>query len=272
MTRASLLRHLALLSAAAVVLVPFLWIATAAIKTQIALLMGTLWFEPTLMNFEEVLFSKTSEYLHNFANSMIVATASTLIVLAVALPAAYSLAHLRWPSWMVHGLLGWSAFFHMIPPIMLAGPWYVMAQTVGMENTYSAIVLAHVTLNLPMGLWLMTIFVRDVPNELIEAARIDGAGTPAVLTRVVVPVVMPGIAATGILIFVFSWNEFPIALTLSRKDTATVPVAIAKYAQEYSIAYSDMAAAALLSTIPAVILLLIAQRFIVRGLTSGAIK
>lgn len=272
MRPAGLLRHLALLLAAAAVLVPFLWIATAAFKTQIALLMGEIGFQPTLMNFEEVLFSKTSEYLDNFANSMIVGVASTLLVLAVALPAAFSLARMRWPRWAVHGLLGWSAFFHMIPPIMLAGPWYVMAQSVDLENTYVAIVLAHVTLNLPMGLWLMTVFVRDVPVELVEAARIDGAKTPQIISRVILPVVSPGLAATGILVFVFSWNEFPIALVLSQKDTATVPVAIAKYAQDYEIAYTEMAAAALLSTIPAIILLLVAQRFIVRGLTSGAVK
>ncbi|GAB5377095.1 MAG: carbohydrate ABC transporter permease [Acuticoccus sp.] len=273
MTRlAGVLKHLALLAAAAVVLVPFLWIAAAAFKTQISLLMGHVRFSPTMMNFDEVLFSKTSEYLHNFANSMIVGIASTLLVLAVALPAAFSLARMRWPRWSVHALLGWSAFFHMIPPIMLAGPWYVMAQSVGLENTYAALILAHVTLNLPMGLWLMTIFVRDVPVELVEAARIDGAETPQILTKVILPLVSPGLAATGVLVFVFSWNEFPIALTLSQKDTATVPVAIAKYAQEYEIAYTQMAAAALLSTIPAVILLVLAQRFIVRGLTSGAVK
>lgn len=272
MRGAGILRHLALGAASAIVLVPFVWIATAAFKTQIALLMGRVRFTPTFMNFDEVLFSKTSEYLHNFANSMIVGGASTLLVLAIALPAAFSLVRMRWPRYWVHGLLAWSAFFHMIPPIMLAGPWYVMAQTVGLENTYAALVLAHVTLNLPLGLWLMTIFVRDVPVEIVEAARMDGAETPQILRLIVLPLVSPGLAATGVLVFVFSWNEFPIALTLSQKDTATVPVAIAKYAQEYEIAYTEMAAAALLSTIPAVILLLVAQRFIVRGLTSGAVK
>ena len=234
--------------------------------------MGRTWFAPTLANFREVLFSRSSDYLVNFLNSLIVGVASTALVLVVSVTAAYSLTRLRWPGWAVNGLLGWAAFFHMIPPIMLAGPWYVLFQSVGLQNSHLGLVFAHTTLNLPMGLWLMTSFMRDMPGELLDAARIDGAKTPQTLLYVVMPIVMPGIVATAVLAFVFSWNEFPIALTLSQKDTATVPVAIAKYAQEYEIAYTQMAAAALLSTIPAVILLLVAQRFIVRGLTAGAVK
>jgi multiple sugar transport system permease protein len=264
--------HAALLAMAAVVLFPFLWIAAAAFKTQISLLMGHVAFTPVLLNFHEVLFSRTSEYLHNFKNSLIVGAASTALVLAVATPAAYSLYRMRWPGWVVHSLLGWSVIFHMLPPITLAGAWYVMFRTVGLDNTYLGLVLAHTTLNLPMALWLMAVFVREVPVALIEAAQIDGATTPTILGHVVVPLVMPGLMATAILVFIFSWNEFAVALTLTQKDTATVPVAIAKYAQEYEIKYTEMAASALLSTIPAVLLMLVGQRFIVRGLLAGAVK
>jgi multiple sugar transport system permease protein len=123
-----------------------------------------------------------------------------------------------------------------------------------------------------MALWLMGVFMREVPVELEEAARIDGATTPELLLKVIVPLVMPGLMATAVLAFVFSWNEFPVALSLSMKQTATVPVAIAKYAQEYEIKYSEMAASAALSVIPALILLLLGQRFIVKGLTAGAVK
>ena len=251
---------------------PFVWIAAAAFKTQIALLMGRIGFEPVLSNFHEVLFTSTSEYLQNFKNSLIVGGASTILVLIVATLAAYSINRMRWPSWAVHTLLGWSVVFHMVPPITLAGAWYAMFRGIGLDNTYLGLTLAHTTLNLPMGLWLMAVFVREVPLELIEAARIDGCETPGILRHVIVPLVAPGLVATAILVFVFSWNEFAVALTLTNKATATVPVAIAKYAQEYEIKYTEMAAAALLSTIPAVILLLIGQRYIVRGLTAGAVK
>ena len=264
--------HLVLVVTAVVVLAPIVWIVGAGFRTQISLLLGEVWFTPVLSNFEEVLFSKTSEYLSNFANSLLIGTSSTVLCLAIATLGAYSMHRMRWPGWAVHAILAWALIFHMIPPIALAGAWFTMARTVGLDNTYAALILAHTTLNLPMALWLMGVFVREVPRELEEAARIDGATTPQILVRVIVPLVLPGLAATAILAFVFSWNEFPVALSLSMKQTATVPVAIAKYAQDYEIKYTEMAASAALSIVPALILLLIGQRAIVKGLTAGAVK
>jgi multiple sugar transport system permease protein len=160
----------------------------------------------------------------------------------------------------------------MIPPIALAGAWFTMARTVGLDNTFLGLVLAHTVLNLPMALWLMGVFVREVPRELEEAARMDGASTPVLLWRVVLPVIAPGLVATGVLTFVFSWNEFAVALNLTMKQTATVPVAIAKFAQDFEIQYTQMAASAALSILPALVLLLVGQRYIVKGLTQGAVK
>ena len=264
--------HAALAAMALVVLVPFVWVIAAGFRTQISLLTGEFLFTPTLAAFEDVLYSKGSDFILNFRNSMIVAVASTAICLAVATPAAWSLHRMRWPGWVVHVFLGWALIFHMIPPITMSGGWFAMFRAVGLDNSFAGLVLAHVTLNLPMAVWLMGVFVREVPDELVQAALIDGASTGTILARVVVPLVAPGLAATGVLAFVFSWNEFPVALNLSMKRTATVPVAIAKFAQEYDIQFTQMAASAALSIIPAVLLLLIGQRFIVKGLTAGAVK
>ncbi|MBI1777442.1 MAG: carbohydrate ABC transporter permease [Proteobacteria bacterium] len=264
--------HLALALAAAIVLVPFLWVVMAAFKTQIALLQGGVFFKPVLGNFAEVLLSKTSDYGHDFFNSLLVASTSTVIVLIVAMLAAYSISRLAWPGWVVHSLLGWAILFHMIPPITMVGTWYVMFRTIELDNTYLGLILAHVALNLPIALWLLTVFVREVPRELEEAAVIDGCSTPTIIFKIVLPLILPGLAATGILIFIFSWNEFAVALNLTAKQTATVPVAIAKYAQEFEIRYTEMAASAVLSIVPAVFLLLLGQRYIVRGLTAGALK
>jgi multiple sugar transport system permease protein len=264
--------HVLLIGAGLIVFAPVVWIVGAGFRTQISLLMGEFWFTPVLMNFEEVLFSKTSEYLLNFWNSCLIGGLSTILCLTVATLGAYSIHRMRWRPWVTHSVLGWALLFHMIPPIALAGAWFAMFRTVGLDNTYTALVLGHATLNLPMALWLMGVFMREVPIELEEAARIDGATTPELLWKVIVPLVMPGMMATAVLAFVFSWNEFPVALSLSMKQTATVPVAIAKYAQEYEIKYSEMAASAALSIIPALILLLLGQRFIVKGLTAGAVK
>ena len=264
--------HTGLAVAALIVLFPFAWIALAAFKTQISLLSGEVAFTPTAANFDELLFSSTSDYIANFANSFVIAGCSTLIVLATATLAAYSIERMAWPRMAVHAFLLGAAVFNAIPAITLVGAWYVMFRAIGLYNTYAAVILAHATLNLPIGIWLMATFVREVPPELEEAARIDGAGTLAMIWRVIVPVVMPGIAATAILVFIHSWNEFVVALNLTARQTATVPVAIAKYAQENETRYGEMAAGAVLSTLPALLLLFVAQRHIVRGLTAGAVK
>ena len=268
----SLLPHAPLVVAVLVVLFPFAWITLAAFKTQIALMMGSVTFSPTLANFNELLFSSTSDYAANFVNSAVIALVTTTLVLVISTLAAYSIVRLAWPTWVVHGVLVGAAVFNAVPAITLVGAWYVMFRALGLYNTYAAVILAHTTLNLPIGLWLMASFIREVPRELDEAARIDGCGTLKLIARVIVPVVMPGLAATAILVFIHSWNEFVVALNLTAKQTATVPVAIAKYAQEHETKYGEMAAGAVLSTVPALILLLIAQRQIVRGLTAGAVK
>jgi multiple sugar transport system permease protein len=270
--RLRLAMHAGLALGALVVAGPFLWTGVAAFRTQISLMTGGVFFTPVLVNFDDLLFSPTSNFLANYANSAFVAIATTVLSLVGATMAAYSLARLRWPRWTVHLILLWALIFQMLPPITLVGAWFFMLRAVGLDSTFTGLILAHTTLNLPLALWLMTIHVRDVPLELEEAARVDGASTPTVLMRIVVPLVRPGLAATAILVFISSWNEFAVALNLTSQRTATVPVAIASFAQEYVIQYSTMAAGATLSVLPALILLLVGQRYIVKGLTAGALK
>jgi multiple sugar transport system permease protein len=264
--------HIVLAGFAILVILPVVWIALAAFKTQIALLRGDVLFSPWLGNFSELLFSRSSHYLAHFANSLVVATASTVLVVSFATLAAYSMYRLRWPAWVPAAIAAGSLVFYMVPPITLVGPWFVMFRTIGWDNTNAALILTHLALHLPIGIAVMSVFVRDVPLELEEAARLDGCTTPQMLRRIVVPLVRPGLAATGILVFVFSWNEFAVALNLTDSRTATVPVAIARFAQEYEIKHGVMAAGVVLSVIPAVLLLLFAQRHIVKGLTAGVGK
>ncbi|MEO6269909.1 MAG: carbohydrate ABC transporter permease [Lautropia sp.] len=267
-----LLRHVVLAMSVTAVALPLVWIGLAAFKTQIALLMGSTLFTPYWGNFDELLFSRSSDYLHNFANSLLIASASTVIVLLLSTIAAFSMHRLHWPAWVAPSVLLGSLMFHMVPPITLVGSWYVMFRSVGWGGSHGSLILAHVALNLPIGLGVMSLFVRDVPVEILEAARIDGCTVPQLLAWIVLPLVAPGLAAVGVLVFVFSWNEFAVALTLSGTRSATVPVAIAKFAQEYEIKHGVMAAGALLSIVPAIALLLAAQRHIVKGLTAGSVK
>ncbi|WP_439622297.1 carbohydrate ABC transporter permease [Shinella sp.] len=271
-TRSSLPVHTTLALAAALVLAPIIWTVAAGFRTQISLLMGDVFFTPIWSNFAEVLWSKTSDFLLNYRNSIIIGAASTVLCVVVATLAAFSLNRMRWPGWVVHLFLAWTMIFHMIPPVALASAWFSMARAVGLENTFTGLILAHATLNLPMAIWLMAVFVRDVPKELEEAAIMDGADTPHILWHVILPLITPGLAATSILTFIFSWNEFAVALTLTMKQTATVPVAIAKFAQDFEIQYTQMAASAALAMVPAILVLLVAQRYIVKGLTQGAVK
>ncbi len=270
--RTLLCTHAVLLAISVFVLVPFIWIVAAGFKTQISLLQGEIFFTPTLASFREVLFSKTTEFLSNTANSLITATASTTVIVVAATLGAYAIERLSTPRWLVHTLLGWAIVFHMVPPITLVAAWFPIYREFGLDNTYLGLVLGHVAVNLPMALWLMSNFVRDVPIELEEAARIDGCSTPFLIWRIVVPLVAPGLAATAILMFIFSWNEFAVALNLTAKQTATVPVAIAKFAQGYEIKYGEMAATAAMALVPALAFLLFGQRYIVKGLTTGAVK
>jgi multiple sugar transport system permease protein len=264
--------HLGLLLVAALVLIPFVWIIAAAFKSQISLLLGEVFFTPTLASFREVLFSRSTEFMSNTFNSLVVAAGSTLVILVAATLGGYAIERLGTPRWAVHTMLGWAVLFHMVPPITLVAAWFPLYREIGLDNTYLGLVLAHVAVHLPMALWLMTNFVRDVPIELEEAARIDGCSTPFLIWRIVVPLVAPGLAATAILMFIFSWNEFAVALNLTAKQTATIPVAIAKFAQGYEIKYGEMAATAALSLVPALAFLLFGQRYIVKGLTAGAVK
>jgi multiple sugar transport system permease protein len=267
-----LLMHVLLIVAALVVLLPFAWIAAAAFKTQITLLMGNVLFEPVINNFREVLFGRTSTYARNFMNGAVVASTSTLLVMVVAFLAGYSLFRMRWPRWVVNVFLVWAIGFNLVPPVALAGAWYELFRSIGLANGAVALILAHTTLHLPMALWLLSSFFRDVPRELEEAATVDGAGFPALLWSIVVPVMLPGLVSTAILVFIFSWNEFPVALALTNNQSGTVPVAVAKFAQENEIKYTQMAAASVLSAIPALIALILGQRFIVKGITAGAVK
>lgn len=263
----------ALLALAVLIIVgPFLWIALQSFKRQIDILTGAWAFTPTIANYAEVLFGRRSDFAGNVINSAVVASASTALVLVIGTLAAYSLHRFRWARWISAGFLGWTLVFHMVPVLTLVGPWYVAFREIGLYDTLWALVVTHVTLNLPMTVWLMMAFFREIPPEIEEAALVDGCRPLQAFWRVALPLATPGLIAAGILAFIFSWNEFAIALTLTSRDTATVPVAVARFAQQYEVQHAQMAAASVISTLPALLLMALGQRFVVRGLTLGAVK
>ncbi|RVG25491.1 carbohydrate ABC transporter permease [Sinorhizobium meliloti] len=254
------------------ILAPFIWIVGVSLKFQIDILTGAFPFKPVAVNFDRVLFGKSSDFIVYAGNSLIVGLSSTALVLLIGAPAAYSLAWRRWSKLFSALFLGWTLVFHMIPPITLVGPWYLLFREIGLYNTLTGLVLTHVVINLPLTIWLMMSAFENIPRELEEAAVVDGCRRSTAFFVILLPLALPGLIAAGLLSFLFSWSEFSIALNLTTKETYTIPVAIASYAGENEILHGQMAAASVLSTIPALILMFFGQRFILGGLTAGAVK
>ena len=253
-------------------LAPFLYILATSFKTEIAIATGQIRFSPTLANYEQVLFGRRSNFTGNLWNIVVVASVSTLLVLTIGVLAAYALERLKYSRWIGRLFLGWTLVFHIMPSLALVGPWYLIFQGLGLYNTQTALVLTHLALNLPLTVWLLMGFVRDIPPQLEEAARVDGCTPAQVFFKIVLPLLRPGLIAAGVLAFTFSWNEFSTALTLTSRKAATVPVGIAQFAQQFEIQNGPMAAASMIAILPALLLMIFGQRFVVQGLTGGAVK
>jgi multiple sugar transport system permease protein len=264
--------HLVAWGYALIILGPMLWILSNSFKRQIDILMGAGLTEPVLTNYNTVLFSRQSDFLMNLWNSAVVSVTSTILVLAIATLAAFTILRLEPPKWAVLLLMGWALIFHMLPTLTFVGSWYVMFTNLNLHGTFIVLILTHSVNALPQTMFLMIGFLMNIPKELIHSARIDGCSYGQVFRRIVVPLSYGGLAAAGALAFIQSWSDFAIALNLSDKDTMTAPVAIATYAQEYQILYGEMAASSVISMIPALVLILFGQRLVVRGLMAGALK
>ena len=267
-----LINYIMLSFFAILVLAPFVWIATIAFKTQIDIMMMKIIFKPTLFNFDKLFFSKEATFFRDIFNSLFVGITSTLIILIVCSMASFTMIRTKISNWITAVLFLWVIVFHMLPPITFVGSWFQMANSVGLFNSRIALILAHVTVNLPLGLLIISSFMRDVPTEIQEAAYIDGCSNRQVYLRVMLPLLGPGLFATAVIVFLFSWNDFMVAMNLTAKATQTVPVSIATFSQQYEVRYGEMAAGSLVSLVPALILTFFAQKYIVKGLTAGAVK
>jgi multiple sugar transport system permease protein len=256
----------------AFITLPFAWIVITAFKRQIDVLMVKIVFEPTLGNFQRLLLAPGGTLLHNLFNSIFTAVFSTALVLCIGIISAFCLVHKRLPGWLPTMLLGLTMLFHIVPPITFISSWYVLFRQVGLFDTLPGLIFAHTAANLPIGLWLGVNYAREVPKELLEAAEIDCIGPWQQFREVFVPLMRNGLVAIGLLVFIFSWSDFLIALNLTASASQTLPVAITSFAQNEQIRYAEMAASSLLAMVPAMLMLLLGQRYIVQGLLSGSTK
>jgi multiple sugar transport system permease protein len=246
----------------------FYWMITLSLKPQVeatAFPPSFFRFPLTIRGYQEV-FTKYPFLLYTW-NSLMVALGSTALGLAVGLPAAYSIAR-----WRQQGLALAILAARIIPGISYLIPWYVFFRQLKMVDTYGALILTHLIVSLPIIIWVMIGFFEDVPAELEDASLIDGCSYYGSFWRVALPLVKPGVVATGILAFVFSWNNFLFSVILAGRQTRTLPIAVFNMISYEEINWGTLAAAATLITLPVLLLALVVQRHIVTGLTFGAVK
>lgn len=224
----------------------------------------------TLDYFKEVLFDPSTFLWKNMLNSFVVASLVTVIVLTCAIFAGYSFSRSNHVESKV--LFYFLLVIRMVPPILLIIPIFIMAVKFKLMDTYWGLVLAHIPLNVPLAIWLIKGFFDGIPVEMEEAAWIDGSSMPRTIFSVVLPMVMPGVAVTAVFVFLNSYIEYIFALTLSRSQIITLPIKIAGYMTAHEINYQGMSAAALISTIPMILIFAYIRKYIVAGLTLGAIK
>lgn len=204
-------------------------------------------------------------------DSIIIATTSTVVVIAISTPAAYALSrfHMR----RRHDLVFWILSTRMMPPIVAALPFFMMYRRLNLVDTYPGIILVHTVINLPLAILLLKSFFDDVPYELDEAAMVDGATRFQAFNKVIVHYILPGLSATAILSFIFSWNEFLLTLTLTRTAVRTMPVAASTFdTSTGGTEWGFLAALGTAAMVPVFVFVLFVQRHLVRGLTMGAIK
>jgi ABC-type glycerol-3-phosphate transport system permease component len=204
-------------------------------------------------------------------NSLVVAGATTVVAVLMGAPCAYALARLRFRGRTF--LLAFVLAVSMFPQISIVSPLYLLLREAGLINTYPGLVLPYLTFAMPLAIWLLVGFFRQLPRELEEAGLMDGAGRLRILREIVLPLSWPGLATTAILTFLYSWNEFLFALSFTLgPERHTVPVAITLFRGQYQVPWGQVLAAAVVATAPVAAIVFVAQRRIVSGLTSGAVK
>ncbi|HEV3405547.1 MAG TPA: carbohydrate ABC transporter permease [Candidatus Dormibacteraeota bacterium] len=248
---------------------PVLWMWMEGLKTepQAASSPPTLFFLPTLSSFQDVLSGDFPPY---FINSAFASIGSTFLVLVLGLPAAYALA-IR-PIKRTQDALFFFISTRFLPFAASLVPLYLLARDLKLLDNIFALTLIYTTINLPLGVWLLRSFLLEIPIDLFEAARVDGAAFRHEILRIVVPLIAPGIAATSLICLIFSWNEFFYAVNFTSSVAATTPIFLVGFISGRGLFYAKLAAAATVSSLPVLLAGWIAQKQLIRGLTMGAVK
>jgi multiple sugar transport system permease protein len=250
---------------------PFLWQLLTSLKPEAELLRLPPLL-PTFLTTEHYrVVLQQSPLPRALVNSAGIAALTTALALLLGLPAAYALARLpvRGRRALLLGIVAGTA----LPQIATVSPLYLLIRGLGLRDTWTALVLAHTSFALPLTIWLLVGFIREIPRALEEAAAIDGADTREAFRWVIAPLIAPGMASAGLLAFLFSWNEFLFAYTFTATEASrTAPVALALFPGVFEVPWADIAAASMLASLPMVLLALALQRYLVQGVIAGAVK
>jgi multiple sugar transport system permease protein len=255
-----------------VAIVPVLWIASLSFKDPSTISNGT--FYPTkwtLQNYRGIF--ETSLFTRALANSIGIAVIATVLAVVVGSMAAYAVARLEFPGKRL--LVGASLLIAIFPAISLVSPLFNLWRQLGLFDTWPGLIIPYLTFSLPLAIYTLSAFFREIPWSLEKAARVDGATPFQAFLRVIAPLAAPGVVTTAILVFIFCWNDFVFAISLtSTNNSRTVPAAIAFFsgASQFETPVGSIAAAGVVITIPIIIFVFLFQRRIVAGLTSGAVK
>src|SRR4051794_7790729 len=257
-------------------LIPVLWLLSISLKPAADVSDGRIIPSSFSLENYKSLFEggfDESPFLHPLVNSIAIALITTVIAITLAAFTAYAIARLEFPGKRL--ILAGALAIAMFPPVSIVGPLFDMWRSFGIYDTYPGLILPYLTFSLPLAIYALTAFFREIPWDLEQAAQVDGAPPYQAFTKVIMPLAAPGVFTAAILVFIFCWNDFVFAISLTSSNSSrTVPAALAFFTGEstFTEPTGSIAAAAILVTIPIIVLVLIFQRRIVSGLTAGAVK
>ncbi len=264
------LRFLAIAAALLYVLVPLYWVAVTSIKpSDDYLAVPPVWFpaHPTLVHYAAALFAYRG--LAGLSHSVTVALGATLLSVLLGTPMGYSLARFRTGG--TH-LAFWVLSQRFLPPVAIGLPIFLLYRNYGLYDTQAGLVLVYTVMTLPLTVWMMFAYFRQLPRELEDAARVDGCGWWQVFLRVAIPLALPGIAAAAVFAFITVWTEFFFALILTSRHAFTLPTVFRSFISFQGAQYGESSALAMVSLVPSILLGVLVQRHLVRGLTLGAVR
>lgn len=249
---------------------PIAWLIIVSLKYEVDIFsIPPRWFfTPTVVHYQNVLADSSVGSF--FVNSLIIATGTTLLALFVSILAAYGCT--RFQSILSSGFIFSLFLLRTLPGVAVVVPIYLVASKLAMLDNYLTLILVHVCIVMPITVLMLQNFILEVPRELEEAAMIDGCSRFEAFTRVVLPLMAPGIVATSVLSFLMSWNEFLFSMTLSGNSTQTLPVGVTVYMADKTINWGEVAAMGVIMIIPVGLLTLMMQKYLIKGLTMGAVK